>query len=225
MSTTGPKFSSKFTVYNGSPETEHREILVVEDSIVCFFPSAITYCLSGGKTADLVELIPALLDIYPSLHTVSWSCWPPLLKLWGEVASSLVPLSNWMKKFTTATGCGFISNLDSFWTRRDLFKQGGVHLSRNGTGILSHNVFGFIALALTDVFHSTTLHSIQTLPCPPTMRVRLWLVLFHLFHLEYLKDSVQLYILFALHIVTTSSLLKLSLPPFLYTQLILLYLM
>ena len=33
-------------------------------------PGAVTYCLSGGKTADFIELIPILLDFHPSIHTV-----------------------------------------------------------------------------------------------------------------------------------------------------------
>ena len=33
-------------------------------------PGVITYCLSGGKTGDVIEPIPALLDIHPSVHIV-----------------------------------------------------------------------------------------------------------------------------------------------------------
>ena len=42
------------------------------DSIVrnLKLPGAFTYCLSGGKTEDFNEIIPALLDVHPSVHTV-----------------------------------------------------------------------------------------------------------------------------------------------------------
>lgn len=45
------------------------EILVVGDSTIRFvkLPGAITYCLSGGKTTDFIELIAVLLDIHPSV--------------------------------------------------------------------------------------------------------------------------------------------------------------
>ncbi len=67
------KLRPKLAVYKGNPDTEHPEILVVGDSIVHFLtlPGAITYCLSGGKTADFIELIPALLDINHTIHTVT----------------------------------------------------------------------------------------------------------------------------------------------------------
>uniref|UniRef100_A0A667WT91 SGNH hydrolase-type esterase domain-containing protein n=1 Tax=Myripristis murdjan TaxID=586833 RepID=A0A667WT91_9TELE len=70
--TSAHKLSSKLSVYKCNPEVERPEILVVGDSIIRFvkLPGAITYCLSGGKTADFIELIPALLDIHPSVLTV-----------------------------------------------------------------------------------------------------------------------------------------------------------
>ncbi|CAK6952975.1 ubiquitin carboxyl-terminal hydrolase 47-like isoform X2 [Scomber scombrus] len=69
--TTGHKLSSKMSIYKGSPESL-RPILVVGDSIIRFLRlhGAVTCCVSRGKTADFIELIPVLLDIHPSVHTV-----------------------------------------------------------------------------------------------------------------------------------------------------------
>lgn len=66
------KFNSKLADYNNNPESEHPEVLVVGDSIVhsLRLRGAIAYCLSGGKTADFIELIPALHDMHTSVHTV-----------------------------------------------------------------------------------------------------------------------------------------------------------
>ncbi len=65
LTTIGHKFRSKLSIYKGSPESERPEILIVGDSIIRFLklPGVTTYCLSGGKTADFIELIPALLDL------------------------------------------------------------------------------------------------------------------------------------------------------------------
>ena len=66
------KLNLKLAVYKSTPDVTHPELLILGDSIVCFLalPGAITYCLSGGKTSDLIELIPTLLDIHPTVHTV-----------------------------------------------------------------------------------------------------------------------------------------------------------
>lgn len=48
------------------------EILIVGDSIVrdLIIPSAITYCISGGRVIDISQLIPSLLDRHPSINIV-----------------------------------------------------------------------------------------------------------------------------------------------------------
>ena len=63
---------SKLSIYSYNNDTERAQLLVVRDSIVrnVKLPGAFTYCLSGGKTSDFSELIPALLDVHPSVHTV-----------------------------------------------------------------------------------------------------------------------------------------------------------
>lgn len=68
----GHHLRSKLAVYTDTLCTARPEILILGDSIVRFanLPGAVTYCLSGGKTADFIELIPVLLDFHPSIHTV-----------------------------------------------------------------------------------------------------------------------------------------------------------
>ncbi len=155
------------------------------DSIIRFvkLPGAITYCLSGGKIADFIELILDLLDIHPSVHTVivhvgiNWRHVEAILKTalctgasdrhsWAtslrrrcvlsgptptmtsssECFIHLFSLHLWMQNFTTATGLGFISNFDSFWTKWDLFKYDGLHPNRKGTRKPIYN-FNFIAFS------------------------------------------------------------------------------
>ena len=53
-----------------------------------------------------------------------------------------------MQNFTTATGLGFISNFDYFWTEQDLFKRDGLHLNRMGTSRLINNLINFTAFSL-----------------------------------------------------------------------------
>ena len=67
-------FSHLNSAYYGGCKDSPPEILVIGDSIVRFveLPCAITYCLSGGKTTDFIELTPALLDVLASVHTVLW---------------------------------------------------------------------------------------------------------------------------------------------------------
>ena len=178
----GHHLRSKLTIYNDNLHTARPEILIVGDSIVRFvrLPGAITYCFSGGKTTDFIELIPALLDIHPSVHTVIshsgtndvmsrqssklyydleslattveslgrrfiFSGPTPSVSKSSEHFSRLYSLHQWLENFSTATGYGFISHFDSFWTRWDLFKHDGLHLNRKGTGILIHNLINFIA--------------------------------------------------------------------------------
>lgn len=63
-------FSHRLATYGSS--TDQPEILVVGDSIVRYveLPGAVTYCLSGGKVLELIELIPVLIVRHPSVHTV-----------------------------------------------------------------------------------------------------------------------------------------------------------
>lgn len=180
----GRHLRSKLAVYTDNLGTARPEILIVGDSIVRFvnLPGAVTYCLSGGKTADFIELIPVLLDFHPSIHTVISHSGtndvmtrhsiklhhdleslattveslgknflfsgpiPSLSK--SERFSRLFSLHQWMENFCTATGLGFISHFDSFWTKRDLFKHDGLHLNKRGTGVLSRNLINFIAFNL-----------------------------------------------------------------------------
>ncbi len=52
--------------------SNNPEILIVGDSIVrhLTLPGAITYCLSGGKVNDLIELFPTLIDLHPTVNFV-----------------------------------------------------------------------------------------------------------------------------------------------------------
>ncbi len=45
----------------------------------------------------------------------------PCMTKSSERFSRLFSLHLWMQNFTTATGLGFISHFDSFWTEWDLF--------------------------------------------------------------------------------------------------------
>lgn len=142
----------------------------------------LTYCLSGGKKTDFIELIPAVLDIHPSVHTVivhtgrNYVMSKQSIKLQFEldslasiveslgrrcILSGPTPMSKgsehfsclfnlhvWMQNISTATGLGFNSHFDYFWTKRDLFKCDGLHLNRKGTGILTKNCIHFIAFSL-----------------------------------------------------------------------------
>ena len=53
-------------------DPEKAQFLLVGDSITrsIILPGVLTYTLSGGRTADFIELIPALFDIHPLVHTV-----------------------------------------------------------------------------------------------------------------------------------------------------------
>ena len=61
--------SYKITVNNKGCIDRPPEILIIGDSIIwnVELPGAITYCLSGGKTADFTELTPVLLELNPSV--------------------------------------------------------------------------------------------------------------------------------------------------------------
>lgn len=52
--------------------SDNPEILIVDDSIVrhLTLPGAVTYCLSGGKVVDLIDLIPALTDLHPTVNMI-----------------------------------------------------------------------------------------------------------------------------------------------------------
>lgn len=66
----------KRAMYSDTQYTDTGEVLVLGDSIVRFvkLPGAVTYCLSGGKVADFIELSPTLLDLHPAVHTVILHC-------------------------------------------------------------------------------------------------------------------------------------------------------
>ena len=65
------KLRAKLSSYSYAND-ERAEILVVSDSILRFvkLPRAVNYVLSGGKTTDFIEMIPALLDVHHEVHTV-----------------------------------------------------------------------------------------------------------------------------------------------------------
>ncbi len=177
---------SKLAVYNDNLGLARLEILIVGDSIVRFvkLPGAITYCLSGGKTVDFIELIPALLDFHPSVHAVISHSGTnnvmsrhsaklhhdleslattveslgkrfilsgpiPSMSKSSERFSHLFSLHQWLENFTSATGFGYISHFDSFWTRCDLFRHDGLHPNMKGTNVLTHNLINFIAFNTT----------------------------------------------------------------------------
>ncbi len=62
----------KHATYNSCMVSNNPEILIVGDYIVrhLTLPGAITYCLSGGKVNDLIELIPTLIDLHPTVNFV-----------------------------------------------------------------------------------------------------------------------------------------------------------
>ncbi len=53
-----------------------------------------------------------------------------------------------MQNVTTATGLGFISHFDSFWTEWDLFKYDGLHPNKKVTKTLISNCINCIAFSL-----------------------------------------------------------------------------
>ena len=71
----------------------------------------------------------------------------PTMTKSSERFNRLFSLHLWTQNFSTATGLGFISHFDSFWTEWDLFKYDGLHLSRKGTGKLMCNFINFIAFS------------------------------------------------------------------------------
>lgn len=62
----------KLAVYSSSEASTDPKTLIVGDSVVrhLTLPCAITYCLSGGKVTDLTGLIPALIDLHPTVDIV-----------------------------------------------------------------------------------------------------------------------------------------------------------
>uniref|UniRef100_A0A671TMH6 SGNH hydrolase-type esterase domain-containing protein n=1 Tax=Sparus aurata TaxID=8175 RepID=A0A671TMH6_SPAAU len=62
----------KLDTYSSCGVSSNPELLIVGDSIVRYLtlPGAITYCLSGGKVVYIVELIPTLIDLHPSVKFV-----------------------------------------------------------------------------------------------------------------------------------------------------------
>lgn len=162
-STLGHKLKVKLSIYKGNPDTESPEILTVGDIIIRFLklPGSMTYCHSEGKTADFRELIPALFDISPTVHTVIAHTGTnevmfrqsamlhyelefltvESLATYIAFYTSFLPAHADAKNFATASGLGFISHFDSFWTRWDLFIHDRLHPNRKGTEILISNFF------------------------------------------------------------------------------------
>lgn len=174
--------SPRLSVYDKGCKDQPPEILVIGDSIIrnVHLPGSITYCLSGGKTTDFIELIPSIIDLHPSVHHVLLHVGTndvmarqsvklhhdleslvstveslgkicvlsgpiPTLSKSSERFSRLYSLHHWMRNFATATGLGFISNFDYFWTERDLFKPDGLHVNKKGSEKLTRNFINFIA--------------------------------------------------------------------------------
>ncbi len=176
--------SLRLSVYDKGCKNQPPEILVIGDSIIrnVHLPGSITYCLSGGKTTDFIELIPTIIDLHPSVHHVLLHMGTndvmsrqsvklhhdleslvntveslgkicvlsgpiPTLSKSSELFSHLYSLHHWMRNFATATGLGFISNFNYFWTDRDLFKPDGLHLNKMGAEMLTRNFINFIAFS------------------------------------------------------------------------------
>ena len=174
--------SSKLSFFKGVCKDGEPEILIIGDSIIRYveIPGAHTYCLSGGKIIDMLELAPALIDLYPSAHTLIFHVCTndvmsrqsaklrfqleslaitiqslgktfifsgpiPAPSKGPEHFSRLWSIHEWMKTFCIATGNGFISNFDCFWTRVDLYKSDGLHLNAKGSNQLNRNLIQFIA--------------------------------------------------------------------------------
>jgi hypothetical protein len=124
--------------------------------LIDLHPSVHTVLLHTG-TNDVMSRrsCKLYLDLESLIHTVESlgkRCVlsgpiPTLLKS-SERFSRLFSLHTWMQNFTTATGLGFISNFDYFWTERDLFKFDGLHLNRKGSERLTSNFINFIAFSL-----------------------------------------------------------------------------
>ena len=67
------KNRSKLSIHKyDNIEADRAQVLLVGDSITrsIKLPGGFTYSLSGGKTADFIQLIPALIDVHPCVHTI-----------------------------------------------------------------------------------------------------------------------------------------------------------
>lgn len=178
-----PSLPPKLAIYNRGCVGRQADILIIGDSIVrsVEIPGAVTYCLPGGKVADIIELSPMLINLHPSAHTLIvhvgtndvmdkqsvklyehfeslalkiqdlgktciFSGPIPTSPLKGsERFSRLVSLHEWLKYFCLATGYGFISQFDSFWTRPDLYKPDGLHPNIKGVKLFTTNLIYHIA--------------------------------------------------------------------------------
>ena len=71
LASTAGQLPLKLAVYSNSAVSSNPEILI-GDSIFRYLtlPGAITYCLSGGKVVDLIELIPTLIDLHPTVNII-----------------------------------------------------------------------------------------------------------------------------------------------------------
>lgn len=69
----------------------------------------------------------------------------PTLSKSSERFSRLYSLHEWLKNFCTATGQGFISHFDFFWTRHGLYNSDGLHPNIKGVKQLTKNIIQYIA--------------------------------------------------------------------------------
>ena len=66
------RMSSRLAVFNNTKHNRKPSALVLGDSLVrhLILPGAITYCLSGGKIAEMIELAPTLVELHPTINFV-----------------------------------------------------------------------------------------------------------------------------------------------------------
>lgn len=150
---TDVSLSPRLSVYAKGCKNQPPEILVIGDSII---RNVHLLGSISGKTTDFIELIPNIINFYPSVHLVLLGTNDVMSRQSVKLHHDLESLVNtveslgrflfylaqyphcqkaqcfsylysphhWMCNFATATGLGFISNFDYFWTERDLLKPG-----------------------------------------------------------------------------------------------------
>ncbi len=64
--------SSNCAVYDGGCVSGEQEILVIGDSVTRFIKPAcgLTFCFFGFEVLDVLDYAPALIEKYPTAHTV-----------------------------------------------------------------------------------------------------------------------------------------------------------
>ena len=62
-----------------------------------------------------------------------------------EHFSCMWGMHEWLKALCTATGLGFISNFDGFWTRSHLYKADGLHPNWRGANEMARNYKDFLS--------------------------------------------------------------------------------